>query len=80
MKINEKLKLIRETEKYTQKNFAECVLCITEQGYQKLEYGDNQPTYKVLQGLCKKFPKYTLWLMTDINDVEAIANQSIKGK
>ena len=63
MKISEKLKLIRKTEGYTQVKLAK-VLGITERSYQELEYGKTHPAGKTFEKLCKKFPEYTLWLMT----------------
>lgn len=64
METSEKLKLLRKTENITQVKMAE-LLEITENGYQKLEYGRTEPTHKVISRLCKLFPEYTLWLMTD---------------
>lgn len=64
MKTSEKLKLLRKTEKYTQKQLAE-LLGITEQNYQKYEYGKIMPKHEIMQKLCSQFPEYILWLMTD---------------
>jgi len=63
MELNEKLKLIRKTEKYTQRQLAE-LLNIDETNYQRYEYGNVSPNTKIIQKLCQKFPEYTLWLMT----------------
>ena len=63
METSEKLKLIRKTEKYTQKQLAE-LLGIGETNYQRYEYGTHIPGSDIMQKLCQKFPEYTLWLMT----------------
>ena len=63
MKINEKLKSLRKTEGYTQKDFSR-LLNIAERSYQSLEYGKTAPSNATMENLCRKFPEYTLWLMT----------------
>ncbi len=63
MKFCDRLKAIRITEDYNQKDFADSIGC----GYSTLghyEAGRRDPTQKVISALCMKFPEYTLWIMT----------------
>lgn len=46
MEFNERLKLIRDTENYTQKQFAN-LLKIDPVSYQRYEYGKVLPNYKI---------------------------------
>lgn len=64
MKLFEKLKILRKSIKYTQKELS-VLLEVGEVTYQKYEYGTMLPNYKIIQKLCNQFPQYTLWLMTD---------------
>jgi DNA-binding XRE family transcriptional regulator len=63
MEFCDRLKAIRITEDYNQKDFADSIGC----GYSTLghyEAGRRDPTQKVISALCMKFPEYTLWIMT----------------
>jgi len=62
--FNEKLKLLRKTEGYTQKEMAK-LLEIDPTNYQRYEYGKVSPNYKIVKKLCSAFPEYSQWLMTD---------------
>lgn len=63
MKLSEKVKLVRKTEGYTQKNFSKLMgsglTTITN-----YEGGHSEPNSEFMQKLCQTFPEYTLWLMT----------------
>lgn len=65
MKINEKIKLIRETEKITQANFATLIGLSSDSRVRDVETGKikNVGSDKI-EKICKKFPEYTLWLLT----------------
>jgi len=63
METSEKLKLIRKTENITQVKMAELIGC-GYSTYQQYELGLRSPSGEILQKFCKKFPEYTLWLMT----------------
>jgi transcriptional regulator with XRE-family HTH domain len=63
MELNEKLKLLRKTEGYTQKEFAK-LLKVDETNYQRYEYGKVSPNFKIMQKLANLHPEYSLWLLT----------------
>jgi DNA-binding XRE family transcriptional regulator len=77
MNLSKKLKLLRKTEGYTQKQASELLKC-GYSTYQQHEIGLHEPNSKLMQKLCQLHPEYTLWLMTDIDDVASIKNQAIK--
>ena len=79
MKLNEKLKLLRNTKGLTQKKISE-LIGITKNSYQNYELNKQKPKYDIIQKICHQFPEYTLWLMTDIDDIENIKNQALKTK
>jgi transcriptional regulator with XRE-family HTH domain len=63
MEFNERLKLIRKKEKYTQEEFAASIGCgLSTLGH--YEAGRREPTQNILTALCNKFPEYTIWIMT----------------
>lgn len=64
MNFNKKLKIIRSLKGYTQSYMSE-ILDINIRSLQRFEIGEQEPRYKVIGKLCKEFPQYTLWLMTD---------------
>ncbi len=63
MEFNEQLRLIRDTENYTQKKFAS-LLKIDPTNYQRYEYGKVSPNHKIVKRICELFPEYSLWLNT----------------
>ncbi len=63
MQLNEKLKLIRKAEGYTQVQLAQ-ILEVSEASVQNYENERKKPHTGVMQKLCQQFPEYTLWLMT----------------
>lgn len=63
MKIGEKLKLIRNTEGCTQKEFAK-LIGVTERSLKKIETGDQIPRYERIERVCETYPQYTTWLLT----------------
>jgi transcriptional regulator with XRE-family HTH domain len=77
MNLSKKLKLLRKTEGYTQVALSK-VLRVGYPSIQNYECGYRKPNHRFMQKLCQQFPEYTLWLMTDIDDVENIKNQAIK--
>ena len=77
MKINEKLKLLRNTKGLTQKQLSE-LLKITKSAYQKYELGIIKPAHDSMVKICHQFPQYALWLMTDSVDISSIKNQALK--
>ena len=77
MKLSEKLRLLRISKDYTQKEFSKLTKC-SYSAYQKYELEIIKPTHSSMVKICQQFPEYTLWLMTDIDDVENIKNQAIE--
>jgi transcriptional regulator with XRE-family HTH domain len=77
MTLSAKLKLLRGTKGLTQKRMSE-LLEVREVTYQMYEYQKYISGGRVMQKLCNQFPEYTLWLMTDIDNIENIKNQAIK--
>jgi transcriptional regulator with XRE-family HTH domain len=77
MRLSEKVKLIRVSKGYTQKEFAELMKSglTTITNY---EGGHSEPNSKFMQKLCNKFPQYALWLMTDDVDVKKTENKTLK--
>lgn len=71
MKFNERLRLIRDAENYTQKKFAN-LLKIDPASYQKYESGKVLPNYKILKRICNLFPEYTLWLIIEKTGVPQV--------
>ena len=67
MKFNERLKLLRQAEGYTQKQIA-AILEIDPTNYQRYEYGKVEPNYKILNRICNLFPEYISWIMTGKNE------------
>lgn|GEM_PF-400204 len=67
MNFAKRMKKIRKTMGYKQKEFAE-LLKIGYSTYQQYENGNIEPKNKFTQRLCMKFPEYTLWLMTERTD------------
>ena len=75
--FNEKLKLLRKTEGYTQKEMAK-LLEIDPTNYQRYEYGKVSPNYKIVKKLCSAFPEYSQWLMTDNDEYMPQVDPHIK--
>ena len=75
--FNEKLKLLRKTEGYTQKEMAK-LLEIDPINYQRYEYGKVSPNYKIVKKLCSAFPEYSQWLMTDDDEYMPQVDPHIK--
>jgi DNA-binding XRE family transcriptional regulator len=75
--FNEKLKLLRKTEDYTQKEMAK-LLEIDPTNYQRYEYGKVLPNYKIVKKLCSAFPEYSQWLMTDDDEYMPQVDPHIK--
>jgi transcriptional regulator with XRE-family HTH domain len=74
MDFGYKIKLIRKTKGYTQKKFAELLECATI-SLQQYELGKREPKSEFMKKLCKMFPQYTLWIMTDITNMSDSLNQ-----
>ena len=77
MKLNEKLKLLRNTKGLTQKRISELIE-VTEGTYQGYEYETHIPEGRVIQKLCQQFPQHALWLMTNDIDVKKTENKTLK--
>ncbi len=72
MNFARRMKLLRKTKGYTQKDFAK-LLKIGYSTYQQYEMETVEPKNKFTQRLCKTFPEYTLWLMTgDLEELRQI--------
>ena len=77
MNLSKKLKLLRKIKRYTQIELAK-TLNVGYSSVQNYEGEHREPNGHFMKKLCQQFPEYALWLMTDIDDVENIKNQSIK--
>ena len=72
MIFEKRMKKLRKTMGYRQKEFAE-MLEIGYSTYQQYEMETVEPKNKFTQRLCKMFPEYTLWLMTgDLEELRQI--------
>jgi transcriptional regulator with XRE-family HTH domain len=75
MNFAEKIKILRTESGCTQKEFAMILNCATI-SIQNYERNRKNPNGSLMQKLCKQFPQYALWLMTDIDDISKVINQS----
>ncbi len=64
MKINERIKLIRITEGFTQSDFADLIGVVSDRSVRMIENGKSEVGSAKIERICKRFPEYTLWLMT----------------
>ena len=64
MELSGKIKLLRKTEGLTQKKISE-LLNIDVTSIQNYENNRRKPNTDFMETLCRQFPKYTLWLMTN---------------
>jgi len=67
MNFAKRMKKLRKTMDYGQKEFSE-LLKIGYSTYQQYENENIEPKNEFVQRLCMKFPEYTLWLMTERTD------------
>jgi len=75
MNFAKKIKILRTSCGYTQRELADILDCSTL-SVQNYEANRKNPNGLLMQKLCNKFPQYTLWLMTDIDNISEISNQS----
>ncbi len=68
MKFNERLKLARKIEGYTQAKMAG-LLKIKMRSVQRFEKGEQEPRHETIKKLCNAHPKYAYWLMA--NEVDS---------
>lgn len=73
MKLSKKIYFLRKAKSYTQKELAETLGCSTI-SIQNYESERKNPSGLLIQKLCKQFPQYALWLVTDIEDIGSIKN------
>ena len=65
MKINERIKLIRITEGFTQVEFAKLIGVADDVGVRQIESGKIKEVGSAkIERICKRFPEYALWLTT----------------
>ena len=79
MQFGEKLKRLRVTEGYTQKGLSNA-LEIGERSIQNYELNEREPNYCFIQKICKKFPEYALWLISDHAEVASIKNKALSNQ
>jgi len=65
-----KITMIKEAEGLNRPEFCN-IIDIPIPSMRKIEAGDRQPRVNVAEKICKAFPQYTLWLMTDQTNPEA---------
>lgn len=63
MKLREKLKLIRKTNKQTQPDFAKSI-SVSLSTYKRYELGDIEISMTAFLSLTEKHPEYSLWLIS----------------
>jgi DNA-binding XRE family transcriptional regulator len=65
MKINQRIKLIHTTERFTQSEFAKLIDVYNDIGVRQIESGRIKEvgTAKI-ERICQRFPEYALWLTT----------------
>jgi transcriptional regulator with XRE-family HTH domain len=64
MKINQRIKLIRTTEGFTQLEFAKLIGVVNDRVVRKIESGGQEPGVSKVERICQRFPEYSLWLIT----------------
>lgn len=64
MKLSKKIKSIRKTECYTQKEFSK-IMKVTDISIQNYENERSKPKTEFIEKICELFPEYAYWLMTD---------------
>lgn len=65
MKINERIKLIRTTEGFTQVEFAKLIGVSADSRVREIESGKTKEVGSAkIERICQRFPKYALWLTT----------------
>jgi len=78
MKINQKIKLIRIKAGLTQSKFAQLIGLADDRSVREVESGKRKEIGSAkLEKICNLFPEYALWLMTDIDDISKVNNQSL---
>lgn len=66
MKINQRMKLIRTTEGFTQSEFAELIGVANDVGVRQIESGRIKEVGSAkIERICQRFPEYALWLITE---------------
>lgn len=65
--IGRKIRRIREAQNLTRQEFAEKT-GLNIETISATERGKSKPNSDKLQAICRTFPQYTLWLMTDQSD------------
>lgn len=70
MNVGSKIRAIRESESLTREGF-ETKTGISTHAIEGIEKKGRSPSAEKLQAICKAFPQYTLWLMTDTTNPEA---------
>ncbi len=65
MKINQRMKLIRTTEGFTQSEFAELIGVANDAAMRQIESGKTKEVGSAkIERICQRFPEYALWLTT----------------
>ena len=66
-----KISQIKDVEKLTRPEFCE-IVGVAQSTMRKLDAPSARsiPKYDIVQKICKSFPQYTLWLMTDMVNPE----------
>jgi len=66
MKLNERLKLIRTTEGFTQVEFAKLIGVSCDADLRQIESGKRKNIGSdKIEKICLRFPEYALWLTTE---------------
>lgn len=65
--LAQKMREIREVETSGRAEFAQ-LIGFNKKTVESIEQAGRAPKGEMLQAICKQWPKYTLWLMTDQTD------------
>jgi len=63
MTLQEKIKLVRTSQKLTQDNFSE-IIGIPKTSLRKYETGEREPSGKALLKIIESYPQFALWITT----------------
>lgn len=69
-RLTEKIRQIRETETSGRGEFSQ-LIGMPKKTLENIELTGRAPKGEMLEAVCKQWPKYTLWLMTDQVNEEA---------
>ncbi|XKE45852.1 hypothetical protein LG302_01580 [Halomonas organivorans] len=69
-RLTEKIRQIREVETSGRGEFSQ-LIGIPKKTLENIELTGRAPKGEMLEAICRQWPKYTMWLMTDLVNEEA---------